>query len=119
MIGSEGQQGIGGTVDRIQALSEGQCRIAERAEAFARRRTEGEGETDENPLEEDDAHADERQEQLVENVFPIDETAVEECQCGRHQQDQRGRCHHPGVVSLVQLEHGLSSVVHGGHFLLE
>ena len=101
LIGSVCEQWIAGRVTGVSGWFESEHSPIERAEAGTDRRTEGEREADENPLDEDDAHADEGKKELVENVLVVDEATVEEGESRCHQKNQSRGCHHPSVVPGV------------------
>ena len=101
LVGGEGQERIGGSIDIIVAFTESKYSPVERAETSTDWWSESEWEAEENPLCEDDAHADEGEKELIEDILVIDKTAVEEAKSGRHEKDEDGRNHHPRIITRI------------------
>jgi hypothetical protein len=83
-FGCDLQEGLGEAADEVRAAGEGQAVAVQ------------------HPDDGDDADGVEHLRQHREHVLGTDQAAIEQRKAGdRHQQHQYRRCHHPGIVALV------------------
>ena len=111
--GEEGNRGGVGVAGREADVL--QAKVVEIADQPPVVAAVGEAEADEDPEDRDDAHRDEALHHDGQDVLVADESAVEEGQARRHEQDERGAEEDEGGVTGVEGSHKRSPLNGSGH----